>query len=419
MQSTWCVTPKGRYFLSAEPADTTEKRVCARFEETSLRRSEQSLRSRIHLAVDELGNLDRELAQILLLMDRDVILRETTRLLTQGYGLHAAWIAEQDGHGDVEIKHASGTATEKFHGFTLHRGCGLGGKVWARGAVEWVDDYISSPAITHHYDDIVGGAGIQRMIAAPIMNGSQPLGVLLGGLRDEGTFGNRAAKIVETVADRTAHALLIAERARHVSEVAVHEERQRMALDLHDTIGAMLFAISAGVRSVSEQATNVDADLQKRLLAIEQQAGQAAVTLRESLRALSTSAEVLALGAALQASCRKFEERSGVKAQLIMLDVLQPLPAGRVKALIAATKEGLLNVEKHAHANRVVVTAASMREGVAVTVTDDGVGFPAHAPDHHGFGLEAIAEALKQVGGHLKLSEDGDGGVSFRAWVPY
>lgn len=149
--------------------------------------------------------------------------------------------------------------TEKFAGFTLHRGCGLGGKVWAMGAVEWVDDYISSPAITHHYDGIVGGAGIQRMIAAPIMNNAQPMGVLLGGLRDEGTFGNRAAQIVETVADRTAHALLIAERARHASEVAVHEERQRIALDLHDTIGAMLFAISAGVRSVSEQATNVDA----------------------------------------------------------------------------------------------------------------------------------------------------------------
>lgn len=101
-----------------------------------------------------------------------------------------------------------------------------------------------------------------------------------------------------------------------------------------------------------------------------------------------------------------------------MLDVLQPLAGARVKALIAAAKEGLLNVEKHAQAKRVVVTAASMREGVAVTVRDDGVGFSLKPAEHHGFGLEAIVEALRQVGGHLKLSEDGDGGVSFRAWVP-
>jgi signal transduction histidine kinase len=191
-----------------------------------------------------------------------------------------------------------------------------------------------------------------------------------------------------------------------------------MALDLHDSVGAMLFAITAGVRSATEQ-TSVDAAMRERLLVIERQASEAAVTLRESLRALRTPPEQLALGAALRALCCSFEERSKLGAELVMLDLLLPLDDSAVKALIAAAREALLNVEKHAQATRVMVTVATMQDGVALTVTDDGVGLGTAQPEHRGFGLEAIRDLLAQIGGRLQLSEDGDEGLSFRAWVPY
>ncbi len=375
-------------------------------------------RSTIHLAADELAELERRLAQLVALLDRDVVLHETVRLLTDEFGLHGAWIAERDGLGDgVLIRHTSGSRTEHFRGVLLRSGCGLGGKVFALGGVEWVDDYLGSAAITHDYDGQVAQASIRRMIAAPISSEGATVGVLLGGLRDGGTFGNRAATVVKTVAERTAQALLAAERARRLAELAVQDERQRMALELHDTVGAMLFAITAGVRSASEAP--MDAALRERLRAIERQASDAATTLRESLRALRTPPEQLALGAALRAVCRGFEERTGRCAELVMLDLIVVLSDGRVKALIAAAREGLLNVEKHAQAARVVVTVAGMHEGVAVTVSDDGAGFPggAERPVQRGFGLDAIADVLARVGGRLHLSGD-EGGVTLRAWVP-
>ena len=375
-------------------------------------------RSTIHLAANELAELDRQFAQVIALLDRDAVLRETVRLLTDRFGLHCAWIAERDGLVDgVLIRHTSGERTEHFRGVLLRRGCGLGGKVFALGGVEWVDDYLGSAAITHHYDGQVAQASIQRMIAAPISSDGDTVGVLLGGLRDGGTFGNRAAAIVETVAERTSQALRVAERARRTAEIAVQDERQRMALELHDTVGAMLFAITAGVRSASE--TPMNAALRERLQAIERQASDAATTLRESLRALRAPPEQLALGAALRAVCRGFEERTGLPAELVMLDPIVPPSEGGVKALIAAAREGLLNVEKHARAARVVVTVAGMHEGVAVTVSDDGAGFPdgAERPARRGFGLDAIAGALARVGGRMHLSGD-DGGVTLRAWVP-
>ncbi|HEY4440253.1 MAG TPA: histidine kinase, partial [Candidatus Elarobacter sp.] len=329
-------------------------------------------RSQLNLAANELADLDRQLAQVIALLDRDVVMHETVRLLTDEFGLHCAWIAERVGSDGVLIRHTSGNRTEKFHGITLRRGHGLGGKVFALGGVEWVDDYLGSAAITHHYDGQVAAESIQRMIAAPIRGEDGTIGVLLGGLRDGGTFGNRAAAVVQTAAERTSQALRVAERARQAAEVAVQEERQRMALDLHDSVGAMLFAITAGVRSATE--SSVDAAMRERLLAIERQASEAAVVLRESLRALRTPPEQLALGAAIRGLCRSFEERTKLGAELVMLDLILPLDDACVKALIAAAREALLNVEKHAQATRVMVTVATMHNGVAVTVNDDGVG---------------------------------------------
>ena len=371
-----------------------------------------------HVAVDELALLNRELSQLMALLDRDLVLARTVRMLTDDYGFHCAWVAERgnvaaDG---VTIGHTSGNRTDRLHGLTLRNGCGLGGKVFALGGVEWVNDYLSSDAITHDYDGEVADERIQSMIAAPIGSGAQPVGVLLGGLRTDGSFGGRAAVIVETVAERTAQALVAAERARQSAEAAVYEERQRLALDLHDTVGAMLFAITAGVRRVSGET--VDETVRQRLGAIERQASDAAQTLRDALRAMRSPADQLALGAALQSACSRFEERTGLHAQLIVLDVLAPLDDKRAKALVAAAKEGLLNVEKHAAATKVIVTLASMHDGAAVTVRDDGVGLHVGEGDHHGFGLEAISDMLFQLGGRLQVSQDGDGSVSFRAWVP-
>ncbi|MDB5072371.1 MAG: two-component system sensor kinase [Candidatus Eremiobacteraeota bacterium] len=371
--------------------------------------------SQFHVAVDELAFLNRELSQLVALLDRDQVLARTVRLLTEDFGFHCAWVAERDGVEGVVIGHTSGNRTDRFHGLTLRNGCGLGGKVFAFGGVEWVNDYLASPEITHDYDGEVADESIQCMIAAPIGSGAQPVGVLLGGLRADGSFGGRAAAIVETVAERTAQALVAAERARQAAEAAVYEERQRLALDLHDTVGAMLFAITAGVRGVS--GDTVDEAVRARLAAIERQASDAASTLRDALRAMRSPADQLMLAAALEAACVRFEERTRIGTKLIVLDVLPALEAKRGKALVAAAKEGLLNVEKHASATKVVVTLASMHEGAAVTVRDDGVGL--QVGDGQGFGLEAVSDMLFQVGGRLQVSQDGDGGVSFRAWVPY
>ncbi|HTU69951.1 MAG TPA: histidine kinase [Candidatus Baltobacteraceae bacterium] len=351
-------------------------------------------------------------------LDRRAILIEATRILTAECGFNCAWFAERDDDETVVIRYGAHMLS-RIAEMQLKRGRGLGGKVFALGRTLCVDEYLGSRAITHHYDEKIVEERMHGIIGTPIRYDGTFEGVLMGGSRDGTTFGDGAAKMIETVAERTAQALNVAEQAQRRSAAAIQEERQRMALDLHDTVGAMLFAITAGVRSVNETVS--DGDLRARLGAIESQAKEAATMLRDSLRALATPTDQLALGSVLQAAIHHFEVRSSIKANLVMLDVLPSLSDAAVRILIAAAKEGLLNIEKHARASSVVVTLGSLGNGVTMAITDDGIGASGEAvradERDHGFGLDAIEHALAGIGGTLHVSENPEGGTTFRVWV--
>ena len=235
--------------------------------------------------------------------------------------------------------------------------------------------------------------------------------------RAETHYGDLAVTALETAAARAANAAVVAERARHSAEVAVLEERRRLAMQLHDTVGAMLFTIGAGVRSLGDDLAR-QPDLRARLETIERQAAEAAAVFRESLDALHAPPEAVALAVALRADSRGFEERTGIPVRLLVLDDLPPLHASRSSALASAVREALLNVEKHARAGSVLVSVFASRDGVAVAVHDDGVGPPPEGQDRGGLGLAAATERLERVGGHLTMGRNDDGGVTVQAWVP-
>jgi DNA-binding NarL/FixJ family response regulator len=228
--------------------------------------------------------LDRRCLQILGSLDGEDILSRTTRLLTDDYGFDMSWIAEP-ADGGALIRHTAGNRTDHVRGTLLATGLGLGGKVLESGRLAWVDDYLSSPDITHEYDAMVASEHLQHIIAAPMILGERNFGVLLAGYRDGGSCGGRSIEIVERVAQRCAEALLFAERVRAAAEAAVYEDRRRTALALHDTAEATLTSIAAHLRGAGS-GDDVDDRLARRLRAIECQAEDATAGLRRSLHEL-------------------------------------------------------------------------------------------------------------------------------------
>ena len=113
-----------------------------------------------------------------------------------------------------------------------------------------------------------------------------------------------------------------------------------------------------------------------------------------------------------------FQERTGIPARMITLTELPPLTPARITALADATRESLLNVEKHARARSVVVTAFATGDGVAVTVSDDGVGLPGDTATEPGLGLAAVTDGLARIGGGVTVSTNDDGGVTVNCRIP-
>jgi signal transduction histidine kinase len=101
-----------------------------------------------------------------------------------------------------------------------------------------------------------------------------------------------------------------------------------------------------------------------------------------------------------------------------VLTELPTLPASRISALADAAREALLNAEKHAEARSVVVSVFAMRDGLAISVSDDGVGLADDYLGRAGLGLTSITDRLARVGGSMTIGRNEDGGVTIQAWVP-
>lgn len=368
-------------------------------------------------AVEAFEVLDRELAELTRLLDPSATLQRVARLIPEVVGVDASLVAALSDDGILVIRHQTGMRTNAIQGLEIPLGWGLGGKAALLRKPLAVRDYVHAPAITHHFDQQVTVEGLRGILAVPIACAHKLHGMLYACMRQPAEFDDRVRDVMVRLARETALALDVQAQTSGMIDIAVHDERRRLALSLHDSVGQMLFGIGAAARELRATVAE-DPALGPRIAYLEEQIAAAAALLRQSLWALSESPPEVALAVALQGDCRAFEERTGVRARVVVIGDIPELDGARSKTLLLAAREALLNAEKHGHADSVMISLHPAGDGVAVAVADDGVGFCGAGPDEKGLGLNATAERLARVGGHLTLTENEDGGVTFRAWVP-
>lgn len=371
-----------------------------------------------------LNTLLAERDGLLSVLDRVLALDGTARLIRDAAGADAGFVADLDGPARAVIRWLAGTRTDSLQDLVVPVGQGVGGRVLALGRPVRVPDYVTAPTITHQFDGQVRREALSAMLAVPVVEGrggqGNTLAVAYAALRGPGEFGDDAVRAVQEVATDAARALRLAARAEAGRVTAVAAERQRMQASLHDSVGAMLFSIGAQVRDL--RATLPDNPvLRTRLGRLEADVSAASLALREALLALSESSPERALPVELAEHCRSFEARTGVPARFVQLGTVDPLDAERTTLLVSAVREGLLNAEKHAEADTVVVSLGTVEGGVQVAVADDGTARPGddgEPAEGAGIGVRLLAEKAARLGGRVSLVHDEDGGTTLRMMLP-
>jgi len=194
-----------------------------------------------------------------------------------------------------------------------------------------------------------------------------------------------------------------------LQELAVVEERNRLARELHDSVKQQVFAISmqlsAARASLSENDKAFSSVIQAEKLA--QQAGLELTTLIRELR--PPNLENKSLTAALHEYVGEWSQQSGIKAEL-HIKGHPTLGVPVEQALFRVAQEAMSNVVRHSGAGIATVTLSGEDDRVMLKIEDNGIGFDL-GHTQKGVGLDSMRERLEEIGGKLHISSQKDIGT--------
>lgn len=185
---------------------------------------------------------------------------------------------------------------------------------------------------------------------------------------------------------------------QRISQLVVIEERQRIARDLHDTLGQKLSLI--GLKS----------DLAKKILDKKpEQAKQEIKDIQQTARvALKEVRELVSnmRGVKLEDELERVEKilkAAGIEFAVEGNPTLTNIPLGVESVLSMCLKEAVTNVVKHSQATKCSVMIEQTRDEVMVRVSDNGTGRIQPADFKKGHGLAGIKERLEFINGSFHI----------------
>ncbi len=254
-------------------------------------------------------------------------------------------------------------------------------------------------------------ADLTALLAVPLHVNGGIIGVL-DVVNKTGGFTKEDVRVMSVFANQAAMAIEHARLQQQAEQLAVLEERQRLARDLHDSVTQSLYSVTLYANAAALALAAGKQDVAAGYL------GELQETAQEGMRDMRLLIfqlhppvlETEGLVAALQARLAAVEDRAGLHTEF-HIEGERRLPIAIESELYWIAQEALNNVRKHASALHVTVHLQFTAENACLEVRDDGMGFdPQSIPPERRGGLRTIAERAARVGGHLTYeSKPGDG----------
>ena len=232
----------------------------------------------------------------------------------------------------------------------------------------------------------------------PIIVGDDEIGVLaVAWAVDAETFVENVVPLLAALAQQMGLALVAGRSQRDRSRLAMLEDRERIARDMHDLVIQRLFATGLSLQAAGRQTQAPT--VATRLNEAVDELDAAIKDIRRTIFELHRERPTRELRAEIVDLVRGYTESLGFTPLLVMDGPLDELAGDLEADLVAVIREGLANVARHARAASATVRVTS-DDGILIEVADDGVGVPSNVVES---GLDNLRQRAESHSGALTI----------------
>ncbi len=202
-----------------------------------------------------------------------------------------------------------------------------------------------------------------------------------------------------------------------VEELAATKERNRLAREMHDSLGHRMTVASVQLEGAQRLIPTNPEKAAEMVGTVREQVRQSLADLRQLVAALRQPIEAdLSINQSLERLVQGFEEITRLDIQL-NIGELPELPPTYRHTIYRTVQEALTNIEKHAQATQIWVTLTMSEDKLSLTIADNGIGFP-DQDEMTGFGLRGLKERVALIGGECYFESRAGGGAQISVLLP-
>ena len=328
-----------------------------------------------------------------------------------------------DAHQHLSMHITRGFSPEIRRSVRFRQGEGIIGEVLATGIPAVVEEGAAEYIPQKERSQAMGAVlseGVRSFMHIPIKVKGEVFGVFNVNYTKPHTFGADEQRLFTALAQRAALAIENAQVHQQSQELAIIEERSRLARDLHDAVTQTLFSASL-LAEVLPETWEGDREEGRHLLQELRQLNRGALAeMRTLLLELRPGVLIEAdLGDLLKQLAEAVAGRSGLNV-IVTVEESRQLPDDVHVTFYRIAQEALNNVIKHAQAKQAAVQLrckplGNMNGGeqirVELTIEDDGRGFSPDEVPYDRLGLGIIQERSLAIGASLSIDSQGGQGT--------
>lgn len=309
---------------------------------------------------------------------------------------------------------------------------GIVAEILRQGRLYYAADAARDPLLSQPYPPLVKGekAGARRTFTlrqniksfagVPMLVNGEAVGVLCANYRRRHAFGENEQHILGLAAQLAAVALRNAELNALSAELAVKEERSRLARQLHDSISQFVPAIQlmadTALKQLLTQPDQTAHWLERIQDAVQQTTAEVRVNLFETRVTTTRSRN---LRQALIESARLALEYFNLQVNLSPEAIPEQLSIPIEAELLLICREAITNAARHSGAQRVIIELSETDNLVRLQIHDDGCGFDLSALSMQSLrGLELMRQRVESMRGCLQIHSRPGEGTAIEATIP-